>query len=259
MHATGRWYLNYDGASDSLESLRAAISSTFANGVRAMHVTGVDAGADPLTFWHAAASGLGSSIAIRQDAAVGTVRFGNHDWMDVRFEPSRQDTFRHACVAQPLHTDGAHVAGAGGFALMFMAKQAQSGGETVLVDAATVARILDRDDPALLRDVTELPVHMVLPPGEGSRDPLLARAGDDWTIRWNYYRVAPGQHERIDAMRERFSAALARIADSSDAVQFLLGEGDALILDDTTVLHGRRAFAASERSDRLMWKTYFSR
>jgi hypothetical protein len=212
-----------------------------------------------LSFWSGIGQTLGSTMPIGSDGAVGVVRHGNNDWMDVRYDPQRQQTFRHASAAQPLHTDSAHVATVPGFALMVMAKQAQSGGETVLLDVETLAQAARADDPALFTEMTELPVNMALPPGTGSHEPILQKRGDRLSIRWNYYRVVPGQGDRVDAFRERFHAFVARLASSTHAEVFRLEEGDALMLDDGGVLHGRRAFAADADGDRLMWKTYFER
>jgi alpha-ketoglutarate-dependent taurine dioxygenase len=245
--------------SGTVETLRAVVRDAFASGVRALRIVDAASGPDPLSFWHDVGGAIGSSVPIGDDAAVRTVRHRDRDWMDVRFDPGRQDTFRHARTAQPLHTDGAHVRQAPGFALMVMAKQSGSGGASVLLDAATIARVASSEDPALFADLTTLPVNMALPPARGSHAPILARTDSGWYARWNYYRVVPGQGERVAAFCERFRTFLATLAASEHAEVFRLEDGDALLLDDGAVLHGRQAFAASEDGDRLMWKTYFAR
>ncbi len=254
------WFNVYDASGESEDALRAGVRDAFVRGgVRALRIVNASPGADPLTFWNGVGSALGSAYAIGADGAIDIVKRDGADWMDVRFDPQRQHSFRHANSAQPLHTDSAHVATRPGFALMVMAKQSASGGETVLADVATIARIAQSEDPALFADMTQLPVNMALPPASGSHEPVLQKHGDRWSMRWNYYRVVPGQGERVDAFRERLHAFIARIDASDEAAVFRLEEGDALLLDDGGALHGRRSFAAQAGGDRLMWKTYFER
>ena len=126
-----------------------------------------------------------------------------------------------------------------GIALMIMAKQAATGGETILLDASSLARIAEAEAPELFIEMTTLPVNMALPPATGSHEPVLQKRDGRWSMRWNYYRVVPGQGERVDAFRENFHAFVARVAATSEAEVFRLEEGDALVLDDGGVLHGR--------------------
>lgn len=198
------WLQIYDASGESEDALRTGIRGVFSHGeARALRIINAIPGRDLLSFWSGIGQTLGSTMPIGSDGAVGVVRHGNNDWMDVRYDPQRQQTFRHASAAQPLHTDSAHVATVPGFALMVMAKQAQSGGETVLLDVETLAQAARADDPALFTEMTELPVNMALPPGTGSHEPILQKRGDRLSIRWNYYRVVPGQGDRVDAFRER--------------------------------------------------------
>src|SRR5688572_32814590 len=55
---------------------------------------------------------MGTAAHIAEDVAVGdrdNQRTGEI-WMDVRFDPSIKDAYRHSSNAQPLHTDGSYIA-----------------------------------------------------------------------------------------------------------------------------------------------------
>jgi hypothetical protein len=255
------WYRVYDAGTSALDSLRSAVVADFESGsVHVLRVTNARAQGDPLAFWHDFGSMLGASADITGDAAIDTVLHGDRHWMDVRFRPERQDSFRYASTAQPLHNDSAHVVRPADVGLFFMEKQAGEGGESVFLDADTIAAVASAQDRELFRDLTELPVYQALAPGSpGPTCPLLQRDGARWIVRWNYYRVMPGQGDAVEALRERFRRFLDDLLLTDHVEVVRLENGDAVIFDDRAVLHARTAFRASESSERLLWKTYFTR
>lgn len=255
------WYRVYDAEDYARDALRSALVADFESGaVRVLRVTNATAHGDPLGFWHEFGSMLGTSGDITDDAAIETVLHSDRHWMDVRFRPERQDSFRYASTAQPLHNDSAHVVRPADVGLFYMEKQAGEGGESVFLDAGTIATVASAQDPQLFRDLTELPVYQALTPGgPGPTCPLLQRDGTRWIVRWNYYRVMPGQGDAVEALRERFRRFLDDLLPTDHVEVVRLESGDAVIFDDRAVLHGRTAFTATETGERLLWKTYYTR
>ncbi len=255
------WYRVYDAGDLTLDDLQSAVVTDFDTGaVRVLRFTNVAAQGDPLAFWHGFGSLLGTSGYITDAAAIDTVLHSDQHWMDVRFRPERQDSFRYASTAQPLHNDSAHVVRPADVGLFYVEKQAGEGGESIFLDAGTIAAVATSQDPELFRDLTEVPVYQALTPGgPGPTCPLLQYDGTRWTVRWNYYRVIPGQGEAVEALRERFRSFLDGILLTDHVAVVRLESGDAVIFDDRSVLHARSAFKATESGERLLWKTYFTR
>ncbi|HZZ90101.1 MAG TPA: TauD/TfdA family dioxygenase [Caulobacteraceae bacterium] len=217
------------------------------------------AGADPLGFWRAVGEAVGRSSDVIEDSVTGLPTVVAGAWQDVRFEPGRSDTYRHHNVGQPLHSDGAYVppAYAQEIVLFYLERQAQCGGESLFVDAATVAERARALSPSLYEALTSLPVHFGKAGAPGRATTILATRNGRLKINWNYFRVLPGQGEAVDRLREDFRAFLERMVEDGAVESFRLEEGDALFFRDEEVLHGRRDFAAERSGDRLLWKTYF--
>jgi len=260
MTATQPWFRVHDATNDTLESLKTVLRDTFARGdISAIRVVNAPRDSRVLHFWYEAGSVLGSSYVLESDdeVAVGSLEPSGLPFMDVRYDPARERAFRHARTAQPLHTDGAGVNDPVGITLFYMERQASTGGESVLIDAESVARIAAAEEPDLFADLTRIPVQVALAAHAGSRVPILQQKGRGWKILWNYYRIVSGQGERIHHHGERVRAFFERLAASSAAAVFRLDDGDALFFHDQRVLHGRQAFTATKSGDRLLWKTYF--
>jgi alpha-ketoglutarate-dependent taurine dioxygenase len=216
-------------------------------------------GADPLAFWRTVGEAVGRSSDLIEDSVTGLPTIVPGAWQDVRFEPGRSDTYRHHNVGQPLHSDGAYVppAYAQEIVLFYLERQAQSGGESLFVDAATVAARAAATRPALLEALTTLPVHFGKAGAPGRTTTILASRDGRLKINWNYFRVLPGQGEAVDRLREDFREFLDQMIEDGAVASFRLEQGDALFFRDEEVLHGRRDFAAERSGDRLLWKTYF--
>ncbi len=219
-----------------------------------------DPSGDPLAYWRQVGETLGVSTDVVEDSVTGQPKLSNGEWMDVRFEPDRADTYRHHKVGQPLHTDGAYSPWEFvlEFGLFYLARQARSGGESLFVDAATVAERARQLDPALHEALTTLPVQFGKAGMPGRTTPILFTRGGRQKVNWNYFRVLRGQGEAIDRLREDFRGFLERMVEDGAVASFRLDEGDAVFFRDGEVLHGRRDFAAEQSGDRLLWKTYFT-
>jgi len=252
------WLKVLEVAGLDAEALRQVAPAAMADAcvVRLRHATPKG---DPLDFWRRVGEAFGVGTELLEDSS-GVPKVAPGAWMDVRFEPDRADTYRHHKVGQPLHSDGAYAPAdyLQEFGLFYLARQARSGGESLFVDAATVAERARRLAPELLEALTTLPVHFGKAGQPGRTTTILFVRDGRLRINWNYFRVLPGQGEAVDRLREDFRVFLEEMVDQDAVQSFRLEEGDAVFFRDAEVLHGRRDFDAEKSGDRLLWKTYFT-
>lgn len=262
-HETLSWLRVVDGAGLDVAALRALVTREMAH-AKVLRIVGArprPAVEDARPFWMEIGEAIGPNAEVIEDSLTGELTGVDGLWMDVRYEPDRLDTYRHANVGQPLHTDGAYVAQTQTreIALFYLARQAESGGHSLFIDADTVAAAARERDPALYHGLTTLPVAFGKASGARRVVTILRKEDGVTKLNWNYFRVLPDQGDEIAALREDFRAFLETIVDDGTVTAFRLEAGDAVFFRDDEVLHGRRAFAAKESGDRLLWKTYFSR
>jgi alpha-ketoglutarate-dependent taurine dioxygenase len=251
------WMKTIDTPDLDAEALRALVQDEMA-GARVLRLRGVTPGGDPLPFWRSVGEVLGPSCDVVEDSVTGQPKVVPGAWMDVRFEPDRPDTYRHHKVGQPLHSDGAYSPPeyARQIAMFYLERQARTGGESLFVDAATVAERARSRDPALYAALTTLPVQFGKV-GGGRVTTILSTQDGRLTVNWNYFRVLPGQGEAVDRLREDFRRFLEDMVEDGAVTCFRLDAGDVVFFRDDEVLHGRRDFQAEQSGDRLLWKTYF--
>lgn len=254
----GAWLRVLDVAGMDVEALRALVRAEMA-GARALRLRNATPPGDPLAFWRAVGDAVGAPSDIVEDSVTGMPMVAPGTWMDVRFEPDRPDTYRHHKVGQPLHSDGAYTPRefAQEIALFYLERQARSGGESLFVDAATVAAHARAHAPELYDALTTLPVHFGKAGAPGRTTTILSTREGRLKVNWNYFRVLPGQGEAVDRLREDFRRLLEQMVEAGAVACFRLEAGDAVFFRDEEVLHGRRDFAAEQSGDRLLWKTYF--
>ncbi len=237
-----------------------AVAPAFAE-AKVVRVAAARADCDPLAFWREAGETLGESARFLEDSLSGETvpaHATDNGWMDVRFEPDRADTYRHANVGQPLHSDGAYADAGQDIGLFYLARQASQGGESLFVDAADIAHRAAALDPGLRHRLFNTVVKFGKG-GAGRTLPILRETEGRLKINWNWFRVLPDQGEEVAALREDFRMFLEAMVERDEAVAaFRLTAGDALFFRDDEVLHGRRSYAAQVSGDRLLWKTYFT-
>jgi alpha-ketoglutarate-dependent taurine dioxygenase len=252
------WLKAVDAAALDMDALRALVRQEMTD-TRVLRLCGVKPSGDPLPFWRRVGETLGPASDLIEDSLTGRAKIAPGAWMDVRFEPDRPDTYRHHKVGQPLHTDGAY-----GpqdqiceIALFYLERQAPAGGESLFVDAETVAERVSALAPKLYDALTTLPVQFGKAGAPGRTTTVLSQRDGRLKINWNYFRVLPGQGDAVEALREDFRLFLEALVEDGAVECFRLCEGDAVFFRDEEVLHGRRDFAAERSGDRLLWKTYF--
>jgi alpha-ketoglutarate-dependent taurine dioxygenase len=251
------WFATHDGAADTAAQLIDNVRDNMSRH-SVLRLRNVVPPGDPLDYWLRVGSALGSPSRMTEDGDTGAPKPNANMWSDVRFEPNRPDTYRYHNVGQPLHTDGAYLPGAGDIVLFYMAKQAAGGGESLFIDAETLASHAEAEAPALFKALTTIPIRFGKQ-GSERLIPVLQYQGDQVSVNWNYYRVLPDQGETISRLRDEFQEFLSFLVDTRRVVEFTMLDGDVVLFWDRDVLHGRRAYAAQGSGDRLLWKSYYNR
>lgn len=202
---------------------------------------------------------LGTPAAYAEDARIGgrdQQRTGEI-WMEIRFDPSIQNAYRHSREAQPLHTDGSYIPGFPNSSLLCCVTNAAEGGETVFIDAAQVAELLARDEPTLYEQLTSTKVPHARS-GDRRDDYVLKQVNGTWFVNWNYYCVSDEERPEIRDMAEALHGYLRDSPAIRDSLcQVKLAPGEAVMWKDNEVLHGRNAFQAAIEGERFIWKCAF--
>jgi alpha-ketoglutarate-dependent taurine dioxygenase len=216
----------------------------------------IDPIGDPRAFYEDHFSLIGTPAALAEDVNAGdreAQRTGDI-WMEVRYDPSHPDAYRHSLNAQPLHTDGSYIPAFPNATLMACVANAGEGGETTFIDAGDVVQALSSEAPDLLEALTA----RALPharSGDRREEKVIDLHGDIVLVNWNYYCVDRDIDQEGREIAEQFFAYLggsSRIQELTRAVKLM--PGDAVTWKDRQVLHGRNGFVATQESERFIWK-----
>jgi alpha-ketoglutarate-dependent taurine dioxygenase len=212
--------------------------------------------ADPRVFYDNHFGLIGTPAALAEDVTVGgrdEQRTGDI-WMEVRYDPSHPDAYRHSSNAQPLHTDGSYIPTFPNATLMACVANTGEGGETTFIDAKDVITALSAEDPNLLVALTNRPLPHARS-GDRREEKVIVVKHDEVLVNWNYYCVDPDIDQEGRAIADRFFEFLgtsSRIKDLTRPVKLM--PGDAVTWKDRQVLHGRNGFVATKESERFIWK-----
>ncbi len=202
-------------------------------------------------FWDEALFEHARRVAVDEDVATGkpTGRL----WSTVDFNPSLQNSFRHSCSAQPLHTDGSYASEAPDIVFMVCRRPAQKNGATLFLDGPDLVRALESQQPDLLeRLVTE---EITFAKGETAvESPVIAFSADGPILRWNYYALHPRLHPAALSVADAFRAFLQDMAGRLPLHAIRLEPGGAVFFHDNRLLHGRESFSADSSGGRFLWK-----
>ena len=223
---------------------------------KVLHITGVDPNQDLRAFYDALTDALGECYLLAEDAVTNS-RTGEK-WMEVRFDPSIPNAYRHSANPQPLHTDGSYIGNQAPLTFMFCINRAPSGGETTFVDSDDLIALLQEHDPELLRELREVEIHFART-GDEKRRRIIDEDDQGTRLNWNYYCLAPGQDERVENLRQRFFDFNERVVMKSDRVLAIpLDPGEAVAFKDERILHGRNGFVAHQVNDRHLMKAMWA-
>ncbi len=204
-----------------------------------------------------------SGVPIRPDAvedvvrSFGFVRETNYGrTFDVRSQAKATNlAFTDAGLAP--HTDNPYRDPVPGLQLLHCLADASEGGETRLVDGFAAAEALRAADPAGFAVLAQTPVQFGW--GDGANalqttQPVITldAGGEVSAIRFNHraFKAIAAPPEQRTRWRAAIRALGTLIEAPETGVSFRLGAGDLIIMDNTRVLHGRRAFSDDPGTDR---------
>ncbi|MFK4043180.1 TauD/TfdA family dioxygenase [Nonomuraea wenchangensis] len=179
--------------------------------------------------------------------------------VEVRADGGGASHYSATAASGGLHTDGSLLPAAPDLALLMCLSAAESGGETVLVDAAAVHEHLTRSFPELL-DVL-FAEHPFLAPGRPGGSPRwkpIFSHGPDGNFKICYLRryLETGWSASGSPIPQRLKAAMDAIdeftLDGNNQRPYLLHRSEALIWRNDAFIHGRRAFDQKGSARRLI-------
>tara|TARA_E500000178_G_C16964109_1_gene727518 strand:+ start:373 stop:1149 length:777 start_codon:yes stop_codon:yes gene_type:complete len=202
-------------------------------------------------------SDIGKFLPLAEDAEIKdrNKQKNNKIWMEVRFDPSIKNAYRHSASAQPLHTDGSYNPNYPTSTLMCCENNTSEKGETIFIDACKIAKILKNEECDLYDKLKNSSIKH-----ERSGDvricPVLKKISENkWYVNWNYYCISKNISADEILLKESFQKFLtSNKSVKSNLLELKMNRGDALVWKDNEVLHGRNSFIPKENSSRFIWK-----
>ncbi|MEL6441240.1 MAG: TauD/TfdA family dioxygenase [Cyanobacteria bacterium J06621_8] len=214
---------------------------------------GVDQNLSLHEFWDRASELIGDCMLLSEDPITGE-RVGNK-WLEIRYDSSIQNAYRHSKNAQPLHTDGSYVGDSPYISFFFCIHQAQEGGATVFLDSDELIRLLQESDPQLLEDLCQTTVCFAKDK-DFKRRPIIDFDQFGSNLNFNYYCVSPQETDFAKELVQRFHDFLqTKIVAADKTYPIKLQPGEALFFHDDRLIHGRKAFQPTRESERFFWKS----
>jgi [2-(trimethylamino)ethyl]phosphonate dioxygenase len=188
--------------------------------------------------------------------AFGYVRETNYGrWFEVRAEVN-PNNLAYTNLGLQAHTDNPYRDPVPTLQLLACLENSVEGGDSLVIDGFSVAQRLRDNDPQYFRLLSTYPARFEYSGSAGvklkAKRPIIELGvdGELIAIRFNNRSLAPLIDIPFDDMAEYY-AAYRRFAelieDPSIAVSFKLAPGELFILDNTRVLHARKAFSGSGR------------
>lgn len=198
---------------------------------------------------------------------VRETNYGRH--FDVKTKPNPANLADSALSLQ-AHTDNPYRDPAPTVQLLYCIENSCDGGENTLVDGFAAAVRLLREDPNGFRLLAGFPACFAYEQKAASeytraslhsRKPMIALAVDGTveSISFNNRSIAPLSgvpYEHMIAYYDAYKRFSRIIDDPSMTVSFKLKPGEAFLVDNRRVLHGRRAFDASNGGSRWLQGCY---
>lgn len=220
---------------------------------RIVHAIGVDPQSHLHSFWDDVSDALGECLPMSESLVTGEKT--GEKWIDIRYDGSITNAYRHSKSAQPLHTDGSYESNTSDTVFFYCVKQAAKGGETVFLDADDLITMLKHEDESLLDDLCTTPV-CFSKANDFKRRPIISFDERGPVLTWNYYCIDASESEFAKDLAERFHAFLqVKVMAANKTLPVKLRAGEAVFFQDERVLHGRNAFDASEKDERFLRKT----
>ena len=207
-------------------------------------------------FYEAIGKTIGEYKFLAEDVKLGdrSSQKANKIWMEVRYDSSIKDAYRHSSNPQPLHTDGSYIPDFPNASIMCCISNTALGGETIFLELKKLEEILKEDNPELLDFLfTEDILHERS--GYTNKSKILYWQDKKLKINFNYYCVSKQNSEKSLKYIEKFF----RFLNTSEKVKnninpLKLEVGEAVFWKDAEILHGRNSFKPKKDSDRFLWK-----
>ena len=176
------------------------------------------------------------------------------DWWEISYQPDRATSYAYSNTRQPLHSDNAWFGDPAELNFFVMQKQAEEGGEGTFYRLSRLIEDLQKDDPALLRDLTTVKVTVKKGDEDYANHTEIIKLAPEPRIFWNYYRTQ--KHDReVDALCEAFFKYLEKKEATPSVERIRAATGDCFCWHDQKLLHGRLAFKASKPKDRIVFQS----
>lgn len=203
------------------------------------------------SFYDKLSDEIGHWVPMDEDLATGE-KTGSK-WIEIRYEPSLPNSYRHSSTGQPLHTDGSYESNAPDITFFFCIKAAPAGGATFFVNSDDLLKYLELYSGDLARRCRTHPLKF----GKGSDSKTRTIISEDEkgvVLTWNYFRVLEQSTTDME-LREEFHTFLEnKIIAGGLCYPVQLMPGDAVFFHDERVLHGRFSFIANKAGDRNLLK-----
>lgn len=212
---------------------------------------------DLRSFYDELSAQLGHVLDIAEDFAQGGTQTGER-WMEIRYDDDVPDmkAYRHSKNGQPLHTDESYVDDPADIMVFYCVNKATAGGETNYVDVFELIELLRSIDPALLEELTTVPLTYKKSELRRCRKIIDLEGKNGPSVNYNYYCIDPEASEKERQLNQRFFDFLElHVRGSYIEHPVALRPSEGVLWWDHFVLHGRRPFHARKTDDRLIWKT----
>ncbi len=220
---------------------------------KVVQTIGVDQNLSRNEFWDRVSENVGDCMLLSEDPVTGE-RIGEK-WLEIRYDSSIQNAYRHSKNAQPLHTDGSYVGDSPYISFFFCINQAEKGGATVFLDSDDLIALLKDKDPALLDDLCQTTVCFAKDK-DFKRRPIIDFDEFGSNLNFNYYCVDPKETDFAKELVERFHHFLqTEVVAANKAYPIKLKPGEAVFFHDDRLIHGRNSFEATKDSERFFWKS----
>lgn len=199
---------------------------------------------------------IGNFKLLAEDVSLGdrSKQKANKIWMEVRYDSSIQNAYRHSSNPQPLHTDGSYIPDFPNASIMCCISNNASGGETIFLELNKLVKILEEDDPELLKFLfTEDILHERT--GYKNKKKILYMDNKKLKINFNYFCVSKkNSNQSLKNIKKFFDFINSSKKIKNSLLQIKLGVGEAVFWKDSEILHGRNSFIPKKDSDRFLWK-----
>jgi alpha-ketoglutarate-dependent taurine dioxygenase len=202
---------------------------------------------------------LGKPAFLAEDATINDrlkQRTGKI-WMEIRYDPTIKNAYRHSKNAQPLHTDGSYIPNFPNSSLMCCKNNSVIGGETVFIDADLIVSILRDYDSETFNYLTSNNI-IHTRSGDKYEEKVLKKTDGKWLINWNYYCIDTNETQKTKEIADKFFDFLNNnVLVKRNLLNIKLNSGEAILWKDKEVLHGRNSFEAKREGQRFIWKCAF--